>query len=182
MPAPSGRAHAFVVVEDQPIEQPVATIVDEERPLVGRLLVAQWMLAREDPAELMPEGELAGEASHQRPQAAQQNLLAPEQACPLTHHAGVEQQHAGELEGKVAVEVARQQLGRDRAPMSCAISTTGSEMNRSTTASAMSAWMLSELRSSGGLSDSPKPKKSKAVIDRSGNASMRCRQSYELDG
>ena len=114
-PVPAiGVLDPLVHVGDQPVAEGAAAAVADERPLIGGLLVAQWVGRREDRAELVPEDALAGEPGGERAERAAQQLLRGRRAGPLEHDAAVEEEHAGELEPEPALEVPRHQLGRDR--------------------------------------------------------------------
>jgi hypothetical protein len=109
-----GATKAYVL-EDEAGEQPVAVVIAEQRPLIGELLVAERVCAREDPPERSPEPGPSRQSRGERSGAAPQELLSRSQARAFEDQARVEQEHRIQLERKPSVEIAREQLGCDRA-------------------------------------------------------------------
>ena len=114
-PVPAlGVLFALVHVGDEAVTEGAAAVVADQRPLVVGLGVIEWVVRREDRAELLAEDALAGELGDERPEAAAQRPLRQRRAGGFQHHAAVEEDDPGEVDLQPAFEVTRHQLVGDR--------------------------------------------------------------------
>ena len=183
MPA-VGVALALVHVGDRLVAEAVPPPCGDQRPLVGRLLVAQRVRLREDRAELLAEEALAREPREQRPEPAAKQPLGEGGAGGALDHRAVEEQRAAHVDLERSRRC-RAPSARSRPRCPCR----GRRGRRSSPARGgrrapprCRPARPASSRGRRGFSESPKPRQSKASTARSRSCSSSNRQSYELEG